>query len=391
MTLSLSRAVAICARPAVLFASLLLFWQAASAPLARATSPNVVISQVYGGGGGDGATYNPDFVELFNRGASPVSVTGWSVQYQTQAGTTWSAVALTGTIPAGGYYLVQMSNVGANGVALPTPNASASPNLNAAQGKVALVSAAGALTSQCDAAAPFVDRLGYGTTSTICREGAANATAPVGNAASMLRANGGCTDTDANSADFATGPPNPRNASSPPAPCGAGDAAPGVSSSTPANAATNVPVNSSIIVEFSEPVTAPAAAFSLVCAGSARSFALSGGGTSFTLDPDADLPGGASCTVTVLASQVTDIDTADPPDHMDANHSFSFSTLAPDVPPVVSSTTPANGASNVSINSTVSISFSETVTASATAFALECPGGASQTFTQSASPAARSH
>ena len=56
---------------------------------AGATSPGIVISQVYGGGGNAGATYKNDFVELFNRGAAPVNVTGWSVQYAASAGTTW--------------------------------------------------------------------------------------------------------------------------------------------------------------------------------------------------------------------------------------------------------------------------------------------------------------
>ncbi len=51
-----------------------------AAPVA-AVSTNVVISQVYGGGGNSGATYTHDFIELFNRGGSPVSLAGWSVQY----------------------------------------------------------------------------------------------------------------------------------------------------------------------------------------------------------------------------------------------------------------------------------------------------------------------
>ena len=41
----------------------------------RAASPDVVISQVYGGGGNAGATLTHDFIELFNRGASSVNVT----------------------------------------------------------------------------------------------------------------------------------------------------------------------------------------------------------------------------------------------------------------------------------------------------------------------------
>ena len=36
-----------------------------------AVSPNVVVSQVYGGGGNAGATYTHDYIELFNRGSEP--------------------------------------------------------------------------------------------------------------------------------------------------------------------------------------------------------------------------------------------------------------------------------------------------------------------------------
>src|SRR5688572_27534580 len=60
------------------------------------TSPDVVISQVYGGGGNAGASLTHDFVELFNAGAVSVSLTGWSLQYATSAGTSWQSTALTG-------------------------------------------------------------------------------------------------------------------------------------------------------------------------------------------------------------------------------------------------------------------------------------------------------
>src|SRR5574341_980987 len=55
--------------------------------LARAVSPDIVISQVYGGGGNTGATYTHDFIELFNRGTTSTSVDGWSVQYTSATGT----------------------------------------------------------------------------------------------------------------------------------------------------------------------------------------------------------------------------------------------------------------------------------------------------------------
>src|ERR1051326_233624 len=42
---------------------------------------NIVVSQLFGGGGNGGAPYRNDYVELFNRSSSAVDVTGWTVQY----------------------------------------------------------------------------------------------------------------------------------------------------------------------------------------------------------------------------------------------------------------------------------------------------------------------
>src|SRR5438132_7516117 len=74
----------------------------------QAVSTSVVISQVYGGGGNSGATYKNDFIEVFNCGASPVSLNGWAVQYASSAGTSWTVTALTNvTLQPGQYYLLQ--------------------------------------------------------------------------------------------------------------------------------------------------------------------------------------------------------------------------------------------------------------------------------------------
>ncbi len=53
----------------------------AIASATAAPSPDVVNSEVYGGGGNSGATFTHDFIELYNRGADPVDLSGWSVQY----------------------------------------------------------------------------------------------------------------------------------------------------------------------------------------------------------------------------------------------------------------------------------------------------------------------
>ena len=45
----------------------------------------IVISQIYGSGGNDGAVYQNDYVELYNKGGVSVDVTGWSLQYAAAA------------------------------------------------------------------------------------------------------------------------------------------------------------------------------------------------------------------------------------------------------------------------------------------------------------------
>src|ERR1700740_1540619 len=91
---------------------------------APALAADVVISQVYGGGGNSGATYKNDFVELFNRSAAPVSLAGWSVQDSRAAGTAWQVTTLPGVTLQPGQYMLVQEAVGAGGsVALPTPDA----------------------------------------------------------------------------------------------------------------------------------------------------------------------------------------------------------------------------------------------------------------------------
>ena len=58
-----------------------------TSPAAFALSPDIVISQVYGGGGNASATLRNDYIELFNRGAAAVNLAGWSVQYTSATGT----------------------------------------------------------------------------------------------------------------------------------------------------------------------------------------------------------------------------------------------------------------------------------------------------------------
>ena len=103
---------------------LLALLSALALPLAAASargsgSGSLVVAEVYAAGGNSGAVYANDYVELFNRGASPVAIDGWTLQYASAASTSWQQTALSGTIPAGGRYLVQLASGGTNGTALP--------------------------------------------------------------------------------------------------------------------------------------------------------------------------------------------------------------------------------------------------------------------------------
>jgi predicted extracellular nuclease len=179
--------------------------------LAHAISADVVISQVYGGGGNSGATLKNDFIELHNRGAAAVDLTGWSVQYASAAGTTWTLTALSGSIAPGGYYLVQEAQGTGGTTNLPTPDATGTIAMSATAAKVALVNDAVALSGTCPSGSSIVDLVGYGTTAS-CFEGTATPT--LSNTTAAIRNNGGCTETDDNGADFTELAPSPRNSAS---------------------------------------------------------------------------------------------------------------------------------------------------------------------------------
>ncbi|HXH89265.1 MAG TPA: Ig-like domain-containing protein [Gaiellaceae bacterium] len=107
----------------------------------------------------------------------------------------------------------------------------------------------------------------------------------------------------------------------------AGDTAPSVVSTTPTAGATNVSPSSDITITFSEPVNVSGSWFTISCATSgAHTATVSGGPSDFTLDPATSFRANESCTVNVLAANVTDQDALDPPDNMAADYSFGFQT-----------------------------------------------------------------
>src|SRR5207248_2290281 len=108
------------------------------------------------------------------------------------------------------------------------------------------------------------------------------------------------------------------------------DAAPTATPPSSADGADHVAVNTNIVVNFSEPVTATTSSFTLDCpTGTPESFTVSGSpGSSITLDPTSNLPEGTVCSVKVIATGISDVDTVDPPDNMAADYNFYFTTDA---------------------------------------------------------------
>lgn len=293
---------------------------------AEAVSDTVVISQVYGGGGNTGATYKTDFVELFNRGTVAVDVGGWSVQYASSTGSSWTTktdIPAATTIQPGRYLLISGAS-GAIGADLPTADVTGGVNMSGTNGKVALTSNTTVLTGTCPTGGAIVDFIGFGSAN--CSE--TTATGVLSNSTAAIRKTGGCTETDNNSSDFSVATPTPRNSASPLNACVVPDLAPSIVSTVPTAGATGIAVNSNITVTFSEPVTAGTASFTLECpVGSAQPFGVTGSGTAtITIDPTADLPIGTSCNVGVIAANVTDLDgTADP---MASGYAWTFDTAS---------------------------------------------------------------
>jgi DNA/RNA endonuclease G (NUC1)/fibronectin type 3 domain-containing protein len=178
-------------------------------------SPNIVLSQVYAGGGSGtaGTAYTKDYVELFNTSASPVDVSGYSLQYGSTTGNLGAsagqifAIPATTTIPAGRYLLVALGSPGAAGAAVPSPDfTTTNLSMSATTGKVALVNTSAALGCGATATpctlphASIVDVVAWGTANNA--EGGAPITGTLNSTTGFIRASAGCTDTDNNAADF---------------------------------------------------------------------------------------------------------------------------------------------------------------------------------------------
>lgn len=196
-------------------------------------SSTIVISQVYGGAGSATGTYTRDYVELFNRSNSPVSLNGLVLQYGGATGNFGSTASLIYPLPnvtlnAGQYFLVT-SSVQAGLAALPTVGdfvTATAFNASGTSGKIALTNTATALG--CGAAATLctlpdariLDSVSYGSANNAeggaSVNGGVNITATQGSVRNAM----GCDETDNNNTDFTVvTAPVPRNTATTRVPC----------------------------------------------------------------------------------------------------------------------------------------------------------------------------
>ncbi|WP_027380949.1 lamin tail domain-containing protein [Chryseobacterium daeguense] len=179
----------------------------------------IVINEIYGGGGNSGSTLKNDYIVLKNIGSAPASLSGATIQYAPAAATFTQYHTLPNiTLNPGQSYLIQEATGGGGTVNLPTPdfiastviNFDGSPNpsvgigIAVTSGKIVLANNAVQVTGPTST--NVLDFVGYGSSATQY-EGGGPAPSPTTTTA-IKRVSG---DTNDNTVDFTVGVANPIN------------------------------------------------------------------------------------------------------------------------------------------------------------------------------------
>ncbi|MEO5744200.1 MAG: ExeM/NucH family extracellular endonuclease [Terracoccus sp.] len=291
------------------------------APAASATPTELFFSEYVEG------SSNNKALEIYNGTAAPVDLAaaGYAVRLYFNGSTTGSTIALTGTVASGDVFVLAGS--GASQAVLDRATQTTGGGLWNGDDAIALV--------KNGAAEPLdvIGQIGFdpgtewgsGLTSTAdhtlrrkpsVQSGDTIGSDPFDPAAQW---EGYPTDTfDGLGSHTIDSGPTP-------------DAAPIVKATVPTDGAAGVALTADLTVTFSEPVAAAVGAFTLTCSvGGAHPVAATGGPTTFTLDPASDLALGDTCTLTVAAASITDLDSDDPPDAMAGDTVIRFDTLTTD-------------------------------------------------------------
>lgn len=182
------------------------------------SNAQIVINEIYTGGGILGATLTNDFIELKNIGTTSASLVGATIQYGPVSGAFTQYHTLPNVIiPAGQTYLIQEGTDGGGIINLINPNLIVNTVLNfngsspiigigiglaLTSGKVALASNATQVTGPD--ASNVIDFVGYGLANQFEGSGAAPSPSILN---SITRVSG---DTNNNNVDFTIGLPTPQ-------------------------------------------------------------------------------------------------------------------------------------------------------------------------------------
>ncbi|MBU9944690.1 MAG: lamin tail domain-containing protein, partial [Dermatophilaceae bacterium] len=259
-------------------------------------------------------------IEIYNGTGSPVDLTagGYRLELYSNGSTTLSqSVVLSGTLTAGEVFVVAHGDANASILAVTDLVSSAVANWNGDDAVVlrkggvggAIVDAFGQVGTDPGTA------WGAGATSTVNntlrRKAAIEAGDPDGSNAfdPSIQWDGFATDTVTHLGAHPGIPVDP---------------APSVTGTVPANGGTSA-ADVSPSVTFSEPVSLAPGAITLGCTISGPAAVdVTGGPTTFAADPASALVDGDVCTLTVVASGVSNADTNDPPDNPAADYTLSF-------------------------------------------------------------------
>lgn len=162
------------------------------------------------------------------------------------------------------------------------------------------------------------------------------------------------------------------------------DVAPQLLSIFPSDGTTGVNFLTPLQLAFSEPVNVSTASFSVVCAGGSISppglvVSQNGDASHYNVTPSPFWPESTTCEVTVITTQVTDLDNNNPLAGGDVTISF---TMAGDSPiPTLASVSPLDGAVLVPQMFSVVVNFSENVNLTTNAISISCPNTVTFTHT----------
>jgi|GEM_PF-302706 len=176
------------------------------------STDHLVISQIQTQGA---ANHDDECVELYNPTGAAISLSGKSIQYKSDTGSTYTVVALPSvSIPSHEYFLLARSGGYLGSV---TPDLTYSTfYMGAGGGNLFLVNSTSALSGSCSTDASIIDKVAWGTGN--CPETTSTPAHDAGQ--SLVRLPGGTSgsgqDTDVNVNDFFVDTsPTPHNSSSP--------------------------------------------------------------------------------------------------------------------------------------------------------------------------------